>query len=82
MLEYKKLAIVIGNHDYSSMGDLPGVKRDVALMGARMRKCGYRVEEIENSEDILGDVKEVMNKTPVASITHLQVLFSGESIVK
>ena len=81
------MAIVIGNSDYSAMtgdgsADLLGVKTDIAMMEARMKEGGYRVDVIKNSKDILGDVKEVMNKTPVASITHLQVLFSGESIVK
>ena len=43
---------------------------------------GYKVEKIKDYLDILEEVQEVMNKTPVASISHLQVLFVGRSNTK
>ena len=81
-----KLALLIGNSEYQgnnaaanavTWDDLPGAKKDVTDMEARLKANGYQVELIENSPDILGAVQEVMNKTPVASVTHLQVLYVG-----
>ena len=80
-----KLAILIGNSKYPAPADsmtwpwedLPGVKKDIADMEARLKADGYRVEVVENSENILETVKEVMNKTPVSSVTDLQVLYAG-----
>ena len=84
MADYNdKLAIIIGNSEYSltpNMVSLPGVEEDVRMMTARMSEGGYKVEVIKNSRDILGDVKRVMNNTPVGSVAHLQVSFSGELI--
>ena len=40
---------------------------------------GYKVEKIEDSLDVLEAVQKVMNNTPVASISHLQVLYVGRS---
>ena len=60
--------------------DLPGAKKDVTAMEARLRAEGYQVEVIENSADILPAVQEVMNKTPVSSVTHLQVLYVGKLV--
>ena len=83
-----KMAILIGNSNYRenqdpkspvTWGDLPGAKKDVSDMEARMLVEGYKVEKIENSLDILEAVQKVMNKTPVASISHLQVLYVGRS---
>ena len=83
-----KMAILIGNSEYQNnqdpkspvtWGDLPGAKKDVSDMEARMLVEGYKVEKIENSLDILEAVQKVMNKTPVASISHLQVLYVGGS---
>ena len=85
-----KLAILIGNSEYQggnkkskdsvAWDDLPGAKKDIADMAARMTADGYQVEKIENSPDILLAVQDVMNKTPVSSVTHLQVLYVGRSI--
>ena len=81
-----KLALLIGNSDYQgnnpprnsvTWDDLPGAKKDVTDMETRLKANGYQVELIENSLDILGAVQDVMNKTPVASVTHLQVLYVG-----
>ena len=81
-----KLAVLIGNSEYQgnngaanavTWDDLPGAKKDVTDMEARLKANGYQVELIENSPDILGAVQDVMNKTPVASVTHLQVLYVG-----
>ena len=83
-----KLAILIGNSNYRenhdpknpvTWGDLPGAKKDILDMEARMLVEGYKVEKIEDSLDILEAVQKVMNKTPVASISHLQVLYVGRS---
>ena len=83
-----KLAILIGNSNYRenhdpknplTWGDLPGAKKDILDMEARMLVEGYKVEKIEDSLDVLGAVQEVMNTTPVASISHLQVLYVGRS---
>ena len=80
------LALLIGNNEYKPKNDLvfwsdlPGVKEDVRDMETRLRADGYRVEVIENSPDILEAVKDVMNKTPVSSISHLQVLYAGKTI--
>ena len=46
-------------------------------METRLKEDGYQVELIENSPDILQAVQDVMNKTPVSSVTHLQVLYVG-----
>ena len=82
-----KLALLIGNSEYQgnnvaanavTWDDLPGAKKDVTDMEARLKANGYQVELIENSPDILQAVQEVMNKTPVASVTHLQVLYVGK----
>ena len=82
-----KLAILIANSEYKenkrskdsvSWDDLPGAKKDVTDMEARMKANGYKVEVIENSPDILLDIQEVMNTTPVSSVTHLQLLYVGE----
>ena len=51
-------------------------------MKARLEADGYQVEVIANSSDFLQAVQEVMNKTPVASVTHLQVLYAGKIIQK
>ena len=83
-----KLAILIGNSKYPAPADsmtwpwedLPGVKKDIADMEARLKADGYRVEVVENSENILETVKEVMNKTPVSSVTDLQVLYAGDQL--
>ena len=81
-----KLAILIGNSEYRgnnsaassvTWDDLPGAKKDVRDMETRMKAAGYRVEVIENSPDILQAVQDVMNRTPVSSVTHLQVLYVG-----
>ena len=81
-----KLALLIGNSEYQgnnaaanavTWDDLPGAKKDVTDMETRLKANGYQVELIENSLDILGAVQDVMNKTPVASVTHLQVLYVG-----
>ena len=83
-----KLAILIGNSEYQNnqdpkspvtWGDLPGAKKDILDMEARMLVEGYKVEKIEDSLDVLEAVQKVMNKTPVASISHLQVLYVGRS---
>ena len=83
-----KLAILIGNSNYRenhdpknllTWGDLPGAKKDILDMEARMLVEGYKVEKIEDSLDVLEAVQKVMNKTPVASISHLQVLYVGRS---
>ena len=58
--------------------DLPGAKKDVTDMKARMEVNGYKVKVIENSPDILQDIKEEMNMTPVSSVSHLQLLYVGE----
>ena len=82
-----KLALLIGNCQYKANAppndsmfwpDLSGPKKDVADMKTRLRADGYQVEVIENSPDLLNSVKDVMNKIPVSSITHLQVLYAGE----
>ena len=85
-----KLALLIGNSEYQanipptndsvSWSDLPGAKEDVTDMKTRLRSDGYQVEVIGNSPDILQAVKDVMNKIPVSSITHLQVLYAGKTI--
>ena len=74
-----KLALLIGNSDYQGSGwaDLPGAKKDLTDMEARMKANSYQVEVIENSQDTLQAVQEVMNNTPVSSVTHLQVLYVG-----
>ena len=80
-----KLAIMIENSEYEgkntrdtwSWRDLPGAKKDLTDMEAKMKANSYRVEVVENSEDILTAVQGVMNKTPVSSVTHLQVLYVG-----
>merc|ERR1719209_1184060 len=74
-----KLAIIIGNSKYQIPGwdDLPGAKKDADDMEARLRAEGYRVELIENSPDFLTAGQELMNKLPVSSVTHLQVLYVG-----
>ena len=81
-----KLALLIGNSEYQgnntaanavTWGDLPGAKKDVTDMELRLKADGYQVELIENSPDILQAVQDVMNKTPVSSVTHLQVLYVG-----
>ena len=86
-LELITLAILIANSEYKenkrstdsvSWDDLPGAKKDVTDMEARMKANGYKVEVIENSPDILLDIQEVMNTTPVSSVTHLQLLYVGE----
>ena len=86
-----KLAVLIGNSEYrannsptnaASWDDLPGAMKDVLDMKARLEADGYQVEVIANSSDILQAVQEVMNKTPVASVTHLQVLYAGKMIPK
>ena len=83
-----KLAILIGNSEYQNnqdpkssvtWDDLPGAKKDILDMEARMLVEGYKVEKIEDSLDVLEEVQKVMNKTPVASISHLQVLYVGRS---
>ena len=85
--EGTKLALLIGNSEYranndpknvASWDDLPGAMKDVLDMKARLEADGYQVEVIANSSDILQAVQEVMNKTPVASVTHLQVLYAGK----
>ena len=82
-----KLAILIANSEYKenkrskdsvSWDDLPGAKKDVTDMKARMEVNGYKVKVIENSPDILQDIKEEMNMTPVSSVSHLQLLYVGE----
>ena len=82
------MAILIGNSNYRenhdpknplTWGDLPGAKKDILDMEARMLVEGYKVEKIEDSLDILEAVQKVMNKSPVASISHLQVLYVGRS---
>ena len=86
-----KLAVLIGNSEYranndpknvASWDDLPGAMKDVLDMKVRLEADGYQVEVIANSSDILQAVQEVMNKTPVASVTHLQVLYAGKMISK
>ena len=81
-----RLALLIGNSEYQdnnaeandvTWDDLPGAKKDVTDMETRLKANGYQVELIENSPDILQAVQDVMNKTPVASVTHLQVLYVG-----
>ena len=74
-----KLALLIGNSDYqgSGWGDLPGAKKDLTDMEARMKANSYQVEVIENSPDTLQAVQDVMNNTPVSSVTHMQVLYVG-----
>ena len=81
-----KLALLIGNSEYQgnnaaadavTWDDLPGAKKDVTDMEARLKADGYQVELIENSPDILQAVQDVMKKIPVASVTHLQVLYVG-----
>ena len=83
-----KLALLIGNSEYKAntppddsvtWDDLPGAKEDVTDMKAKLTAEGYQVELIENSPDLLQAVKDVMNKIPVASITHLQVLYAGKT---
>ena len=81
-----KLAVIIGNSEYQansgdsvSWDDLPGAKEDVVAMRARLRNDGYQVEVIENSTDFLTDIEDLMYKIPVASVTHLQVLYVGKS---
>ena len=83
-----KLALLIGNSEYKAntppddsvtWDDLPGAKEDVTDMKAKLTAEGYQVELIENSPDLLQAVKDVMNKIPVASITHLQVLYAGNT---
>ena len=83
-----ELAILIGNSEYQNnqdskspvtWDDLPRAKKDVSKMEARMLVEGYRVEKIKDYLDIIEEVQEVMNKTPVASISHLQVLYVGRS---
>ena len=81
-----KLAILIVNSEYKRYkdchqgiwDDLPGAKKDVTDMKARMEVNGYKVKVIENSPDILQDIKEEMNMTPVSSVSHLQLLYVGE----
>ena len=46
-------------------------------MKSRLTANGYRVEVIENCPDFLEAVADVMYKTPVSSVTHLQVLYGG-----
>ena len=58
--------------------DLPGAKKDVTDMKARMEVNGYKVKVIENSPDILQDIKEEMNMMPVSSVSHLQLLYVSE----
>ena len=86
-----KLAVLIGNSEYranndpnnaATWDDLPGAMKDVLDMKARLEADGYQVEVIANSSDFLQAVQEVMNKTPVASVTHLQVLYAGKMIPK
>ena len=80
-----KLAILIGNSEYEGKNtydsvtwkDLPGAKRDVAAMGARLEAGGYQVEVVENHSDILKAVEDVMNKFRVSSVTDVQVLYAG-----
>ena len=77
-----KLAVIIGNSEYqanSGWDDLPGAKEDVVAMKARLTDDGYQVEVIENSTDFLKDIEDLMYKIPVASVTHLQVLYVGKS---
>ena len=79
-----KLAILIGNSKYHpddsvAWEDLPGVRKDLADMKSRLVADGYRVEVIENCPDFLEAVADVMYKTPVASVSHLQVLYGGRS---
>ena len=78
-----KLALLIGNSEYHddlwAWEDLQGVKMDLADMKSRLTAYGYRVEVIENSPDFLKSVADVMYKTPVASVSHLQVLYGGRS---
>ena len=81
-----KLAVIIGNSEYQtnasdsvSWDDLPGAKEDVFAMKARLTDDGYQVEVIENSSDFLKDIEDLMYKIPVASVTHLQVLYAGKS---
>ena len=86
-----KLAVLFGNSEYranndpnnaATWDDLPGAMKDVLDMKARLEADGYQVEVIANSSDFLQAVQEVMNKTPVASVTHLQVLYAGKMIPK
>ena len=76
-----KLALLIGNSEYRDDSvvweDLPGVKKDVSDMKSRLTADGYRVEVIENCPDFLKAVADVMYKTPVSSVSHLQVLYGG-----
>ena len=77
------MALLIGNSEYHddlwAWEDLQGVKKDLADMKSRLTAYGYRVEVIENSPDFLKSVADVMYKTPVASVSHLQVLYGGRS---
>ena len=77
-----KLAILIGNSNYQRakrLTDLEGAKADLEAMKAKLSAEGYRVEVIKNSADILNDVGDVMKNTADRSVTHLQVLYAGES---
>ena len=79
--KHGKLAILIANYNYkreSGWAKLPGAKQDLDAMRSKLSSEGYEIEVIENSEDMLGDIENVMTKTPDHSVNLLQVLYVGK----
>ena len=79
-----KLAILIENSEYLpndsvSWDNLQGAKKDVLDMEVRLKANGYQVAVIKNAPEFLEAVSDVLNKTPVSSVAHLQVLYVGRS---
>ena len=77
-----KVAILIANRSYQDMQRLDGSFKDLEAMDVLLKASGYTTYKIQDSEDILADIKAVMEKIDESSISHLQLLYAGNILVK
>jgi len=81
-LAERRFALVIGNSDYESVGDLPNASNDAELISARLRSVGFETELlIDQSEDAFGEALDRL-----ASAAHeldvVAVYYAGHGIQK
>ena len=79
----KRLAILIGNSEYHGVKhykNLPGVKRDIKNLENFLQKSNYKVRKIEDSKQIIEDVRILMSNLPegeMANYERVLLLFGG-----
>lgn len=75
------MAILIGNSNYhqqTRMQPLEGAHRDLKQMEELLAKTNYEVYPVEDSADILMDIRGIMGKISYTLTANLQFFYAGK----